>query len=180
MKLRHVVGTLLAVTTLGTSFVVGTVGITAQAKAQTVKVTETKMNGKRTITYNGQQYTPVQAVKLGLLSDNAVNAKENRWTYKLANVHVKRTKSGKSVKVTGKLVVTNIPLSVFTPAKQVQISTHNDAKFAPVTKKLTFSKVVKTTAKKVNIRAGYHGKVKGKSVFFVLSANKTFKVHAYK
>jgi len=157
-----------------------TVSTTAQAKPQPVQATVTEVNGKKVVMYNGKQYTLKQGVELGLTSDSSVKAKENRWTYKLTNVKAKRTKSGKSVKVSGKLTVTNIPLSVFTPAKNVQIVTANGVKLAKVTKQLTFSQVVKTKAKKLTLRAGYNGKVNGHQSFFVLSANKHFKVKAYK
>jgi len=40
--------------------------------------------------------------------------------------------------------------------------------------------VVKTKAKKLKLRAGYTEKIKGHKSFTVLSANKQFKVKAYK
>lgn len=178
MQVRQAVGALLVMTTLGASLAVVT---TAQAKPQAVSATESDDgNGHKSVTYQGRTYSVTQAVKLGLISDSSVNAKENRWAYQLTKVKVKRTKSKKSVKVTGKLVVTNIPLSVFTPAKKVMISTGGAPKYAKLSKRLTFSRTVKTKAKKVNLRAGYWVKVKGHKSFFVLSANKNYKVKAYK
>ncbi|TGD19543.1 hypothetical protein [Levilactobacillus suantsaiihabitans] len=127
------------------------------------------------VVYNGKSYPANQASKLGLYPQSGV--KENRWTYKLTNVKAKRSKSGKTLKVSGKLVVTNIPLSVFTPAKKVKITTKNGIKYAKLTKKLTFKKTfkIKKKVKKVTLRAGYTGKT-GLKAFTVLSANKSFKV----
>ncbi|WP_125681952.1 hypothetical protein [Levilactobacillus yonginensis] len=167
---------LLVVLSLGGGLI--TASTTAQAKS--LEVTITDDSGKQTVTYNGKKYTAEQAVKLGLIVDKTVNAKENRWAYQVTNVKAKRTKSGKSVKVSGKLKVTNIRTSVFTPAKNVQISVGNTTKLAKLSKKLTFSQVVKTKAKKLKLRAGYTEKIKGHKSFTVLSANKQFKVKAYK
>lgn len=174
MRLRQLVSGLLVTVTLG-AVVVESPGTVAQAKQQKVSSVETVVDGKTIVTYKGQTYTPRQAAKLGLITQNGV--KENRWTYKLTNVKAKRTKSGKSLKVSGKLVVTNIPLSVFTPAKQVRIITKNGIKYAKLTKKLTFKKTFKTkkNVKKVTLRAGYTGK-SGLKAFTVLSANKSVKV----
>lgn len=174
MKLRQIVSGLLVTVTLG-GIVVASPGTVAQAQKRVVKATQSVVDGKTFWTYNGQAYTPRQAAKLGLINESGV--KENRWTYKLTNVKAKRSKSGKTLKVSGKLVVTNIPLSVFTPAKKVKITTKNGIKYAKLTKKLTFKKTfkIKKKVKKVTLQAGYTGKT-GLKAFTVLSANKSFKV----
>ncbi|MFC6290577.1 hypothetical protein [Levilactobacillus angrenensis] len=174
MKLRQIVSGLLVAVTLG-GVVVASPGTVAQAKKKVVTTTQSVVDGKTVYTYNGQNYTPRQAAKLGLITKNGV--KENRWAYKLTNVKAKRSKSGKTLKISGKLVVTNIPISVFTPAKQVQIITKNGLKHAKLTKKLTFKKTfkIKKKVKKVTLRAGYTGKTRLKA-FNVLSADKSFKV----
>lgn len=156
----------------------------AQAKTTTPKlnVTQTTVGNQTTITVNGKAYSRTKAIKLGLIEDPTGKIKANRYAYGFTKLKAQRTKSGKKVKVTGKLVVTNLSIGQFNHPSVVAVQVGSRRTYAKLTKHLTFSKTLTTKAKKLHLTAENYTHVKGQSgkALITLSGRKAVTVKPYK
>ncbi|QMU07279.1 hypothetical protein [Levilactobacillus suantsaii] len=88
-----------------------------------------------------------------------------KYAYKVTNLKATKTKSGKYIKVTGKIKVSTKSLANKHHAKWARIHLYKGAdKYARLTKKMTFSKAIKRyNAKHVYVKAAYKTKNQKKS-----------------
>ncbi|MFC6163151.1 hypothetical protein ACFP3T_00410 [Lactiplantibacillus dongliensis] len=150
---------------------------TAQA-AKSYKVTETTgTDGTHYFTVDGKHYTPAQFA--------AWEASFPKDGYDIAHLKAKKTKNRRSIKVTGKVKISNTNLAKQHKATYVRIKTYKGNQYAKLTKSKTFSKTIEAPkAKTVTVQPGYYRTVKkqGKIVkhFHVWGAKKKTTVKAYK
>jgi len=169
----------LMITTMVSGAVV-TSPATAQAKEKMIHVTETtSTDGTHYFTVDGKYYTPEAYAAW------EADVPYNKFGYESAKLAAKKTKSGKSVTVSGKVKVLNSKLAKQHKATYVRIKTYKGYKYAKLSKALTFNKTVKAPkAKTVSAQAGYYSykKQHGKTVktFHVWGMNEKAKVKAYK
>ncbi|MFC6179849.1 hypothetical protein [Lactiplantibacillus daowaiensis] len=176
----------LGLVTIG--MLMGSLSVTpsmAQASSNTTvethKITETTGDGEHYFTVDGKYYTPEEYAAW----EAAQTASNNTYVYNVKKLTAKKSKSGKSVKVTGKVVATAADSGNLHKATYVRIKTYKGYKYAKLTKSMTFSKTIAAPkAKTVMVRPGYYKSTKknGKTVkvFQVWGANKKVTVKAYK
>ncbi|MFD1421643.1 hypothetical protein [Lactiplantibacillus songbeiensis] len=176
MKITKIIEVALAATMLG---VVSMTSTTAQAKGETEthSVTETtEADGTHYYTIDGKHYTPKAYATWEAKQVN------KRYGYDSAVVFAKKSKSGKSVVVTGNFEVLNAKEAKQHKATYVRFKTYKGYQSAKLTQKLTFKKTIKAPkAKTVSIQAGYYSKTKKKGkVFHKVSTVAQIVVKAYK
>ncbi|VDG17504.1 hypothetical protein [Lactiplantibacillus mudanjiangensis] len=154
---------ILSLTVAGT--LAGTLSIVsanAQASAKVYNISETtSSDGTHYFTVDGKYYTPEAYAAW------EATLPYNKYGYDSAKLKATKNKSGKSIKVTGKVKVLNPNLAKKHQATYVRIKTYKGNQYAKLTKSMTFSKTVKVPkAKSISVQAGYYSSAKknGKTV----------------
>ncbi|ETY74647.1 hypothetical protein [Lactiplantibacillus fabifermentans] len=115
----------------------------------------------------------------------AVKPAVKQYAYSVSKLASQKTKSNKSIKVTGAVKVSTKALAKKHAATYVRITNYNGKQYVKLNNKLTFTKTISAKgAKHTSAVAGYYTSKKSGSktvkTFHVLSANKKVTVKAYK